>query len=113
MKAAVLLSLGVLALAAPAPQPQPGHKLAFSRKRHESVTRDDGTVDLDELMSQLKFTLLKYNKDYELPEALKNHKPQTKRAFTEHLIDQTEGGEDELYVFDLVNRSSNKTRTQR
>lgn len=96
--AAVVLSLGALALAAPTPDAQ-GTTLSIDRSRHIIQTRDDGTVDWDWVMSSLKGTLLKYNKNLDFSgTSLANVSPIFKRQTNaeEALTDAVEGGQDEL-----------------
>ncbi|KAK4502804.1 hypothetical protein PRZ48_006230 [Zasmidium cellare] len=99
MKSALLLSLSALALAAPTKESASGSKIAFSRARHQHKPRADGTVDLDRFLGTLKYTALKYNKDFQLPEILQKaslvHKRDTDAE--DPLTDQVEGDEDELY----------------
>lgn len=100
MKVATLLSLSALALAAPTPESaNVGTKVPFARKRHQHKTRADGTLDLDWFMGTLKYTLLKYNKNFQLPDIVNNAALHIKRDTDaeEPLTDQVEGQEDELY----------------
>ena len=95
MKVAALLSLGTLALAAPTAEQ--ASKVPINRKRH-AITRSDGSADVAKYLSSLKYTLLKYNKNIQLGEALeKADITLKKRASNEPLVDDTEGQEDELY----------------
>lgn len=102
MKVASLIALSALALAAPTPEPEVTKvKLPLAERRQALKTRKDGEVDMQWLLGHLKYTLLKYNKDFELPELLQNLDTLIVKRDTdanEPLTDQTSGGEDELYV---------------
>ena len=101
MKVATVLSIATLALAAPAPSAESnaGTKVAFSRKRHQPMTRDDGTIDMDWLRGKLKYTVKKYNPDFVLDGMLADVMPIVKRDTDaeEKLTDQVEQGADEEY----------------
>lgn len=98
MKITVVLSLSALALAAPTPQPaNEGITVPVSRDRHASITRADGTVDVDHWLAHLKYTLLKYNPQMQLGERLLNADLRLKkRASNVPLIDFTQGNADTL-----------------
>lgn len=98
MKSAVLLSLSALALAAPAKEAVSGSKVAFARARHQHKTRADGAVDMDWFLGTLKGSVLKYNKNFQLPEIVQNANTIFKRDTDaeDALTDQVEGEEDEL-----------------
>ena len=98
MKVAALVSLASLALATPAPGPEP-RKVAYSRRKYEPVLRDNGVVDMDWVLGQVKHTILKYNKEAKLSKRLQDLQP-VKRATsgTEVLNDQVSSGEDVEYV---------------
>lgn len=98
MKSAVLFSLSALALAAPTKDATSGSKVAFARARHQHKTRADGTVDMDWFLGTLKGSVLKYNKNFQLPEVVQNANIIFKRDTNaeDPLTDQVEGQEDEL-----------------
>lgn len=98
MKSAILLSLSALALAAPTKEAAAGSKVAFARARHQHKTRADGTVDLDWFLGTLKGSILKYNKNFQLPEVVQRASLIFKRDTDaeDALTDQVEGDEDEL-----------------
>ena len=96
--AAVVLSLGALALAVPTPDAQ-GTTLSIDRSRHTIQTRDDGTVDWNWVLSSLKGTILKYDKNADFSGTLlAGVSPILKRATNaeEALTDGVTDGEDEL-----------------
>lgn len=98
MKAALLLSLGALALAAPTQDQSQGTKIPFHSKRRQHVRRADGSIDLDWFMGNLKYTMLKYKSDFALPDIVNKASLHLKRDTDaeEKLADFTEGQEDEL-----------------
>ncbi|EGP88013.1 unnamed protein product [Zymoseptoria tritici ST99CH_1A5] len=95
---AAILSLGALALAAPTQETQ-GTKVEYSRKRHEHQKREDGSVDTQWFLGNFKKTLLKYDSNFELPDALQNVPAILKRDTdaNEPLTDQSQDGLDSLY----------------
>ncbi|KXT11479.1 hypothetical protein AC579_2420 [Pseudocercospora musae] len=99
MKAAVILSLGALALAVPMQDESQGTKIPFARKRHQHVKKADGAIDLNWFMGTLKYTVLKYNKGFALPDIVNKANLILRRDTNaeEKLTDFTEGQEDELY----------------
>jgi len=99
MKAATVLAFGALALAAPTPDVEIGSKVPLLRRKAEHKLTSDGSVHFGWLKEHLKYTLLKYNKDFELPDFLLDIGNIEKRGTNanEPLTDQNDGGDDELY----------------
>jgi len=99
MKVATLISLGALALAAPTPEPEVGTKVPLPRRAADHKLHKDGSVDLEWFKRHLKYTLLKYNKNFELPDYLRDLEIHFKRDTDaeEALVDESSGGSDVLY----------------
>lgn len=98
MKTVAVVSLGALVLAAPTQDQRQGTKITFDRRRHQHVTRADGSIDLDWLMGTVKYTMLKYNSGFELPEMVAKASMHNKRDTDaeEKLTDFTSGQGDAL-----------------
>lgn len=100
MKVTHLLALGTLALAAPTPAEQ-GVKIPLLGRKATFQTNKDGSLNEPWLFGHLRYTLLKYNKNFDLPQFLLDATSLLKARDTdaaEPLVDQNEENTDELYV---------------
>jgi hypothetical protein len=98
MKVTSLLALGTLVLAAPTPAEQ-GVKIPLLGRKATLQTNKDGSVNGSWLLGHLRYTLLKYNKNFELPAFLQdvsNFLQARDTDAAEPLTDQSEMNLDEL-----------------
>jgi len=99
MKVTSLLALGTLALAAPTPAEQ-GVKIPLLGRKATFQTNKDGSLNEPWYLGHLRYTLLKYNKNFDLPSFLRDATSLLKQRDTdaaEPLVDQNEDNTDELY----------------
>jgi hypothetical protein len=101
MKVTSLLALGTLALAAPTPAAEQSVKIPLLGRKATFQTNKDGSLNQSWFLGHLKYTLLKYNKNFDLPSFLKDTSSFLQARDTdalEPLVDQNEQNTDELYV---------------
>lgn len=100
MKTSTVLAFSALALAAPTPETEVGTKVPLLRRKADHQLTSGGSVHFEWFKDHLRYTLLKYNKDFELPDFLQDlgHIGRRDTNANEPLTDQNDGGDDELQV---------------